>query len=72
MADNPSDSVASTWSSPMFDIQNLNNNDSIKNIYLIEYENIREQLNKWTIPTVQPSTIYKKGMFELISSWKYW
>ena len=42
--------------------------NSIKNMNLIEYENIQEQLNKWTIPTVQPSTIYKKGMFNLISS----
>ena len=35
---------------------------------LIEYDNIQEQLNKWTILTVQPTTIYKKGMFNLISS----
>ena len=35
---------------------------------LIEYNNIQEQLNKWTIPSVQPTTIYKKGMFSFISS----
>ena len=41
MADNPSDSVSSSLSSHMFDIQNLNNNDSIKNADLIKYDNIR-------------------------------
>ena len=47
---------------------NDDKNESIKNINWIEYNNIQEQLNKWTIPTVQPTTIYKKGMFNLISN----
>ena len=40
---------------------------NIKNMNLIEYNDIHEQLNKWTIPTVSPSTIYKKGVFSFIS-----
>ena len=37
---------------------------NMKNMSLIEYNDIHEQLNKWTIP----STIYKKGIFSFISS----
>ena len=40
----------------------------IKNMNLIEYNDIHEKLNKLTIPTISPSTIYKKGMFGFISS----
>ena len=66
MADNLSTSVSSSLH--ISDIQNIDNDESVKNTDLIEYENIKEQLNKWTIPTVQPSTIYRKGIFELRSS----
>ena len=66
MADNLSTSVSSSLH--ISDIQNIDNDESVKNTDLIEYENIKEQLNKWTIPLVQPSTIYRKGLFELRSS----
>ena len=36
-----------------------NSSNNIKNMDLIEYNDIHEKLNKWTIPTVSPSTIYK-------------
>ena len=45
-----------------------NSSNNIKNMNLIEYNDIHEKLNKWTIPTVSPSTIYKNGMFGFISS----
>ncbi|KAI8530424.1 hypothetical protein RHMOL_Rhmol11G0057000 [Rhododendron molle] len=43
-------------------------NDRIKNSELVEYANVQEQLNHWTIPPVHPSTIYGHGIFELKSS----
>ena len=44
-----------------------NSSNNIKNMNLIEYHDIHEKLNKWTIPIVSPSTMYKKGMFSFIS-----
>ena len=43
------------------------NEDPIKNMDLIEYNDIHEQLNKWTILKVLPQTIYRRGMFNFIS-----
>jgi hypothetical protein len=43
-------------------------NDRIKNSELIEYANVQEQLNHWTIPPVRPSTIYGHGLFEFRST----
>ena len=45
-----------------------NSSNNIKNMDLIEYNDIYEKLNKLSIPTVSPSTIYKKGMFSFISN----
>lgn len=45
--------------------------DKIKNAELIEFANVQEQkekLNMWTIPPVNPETIYKYGMFQFKSS----
>ena len=61
-------SNASNMQPEIFSTSNDDNNDHIKNIELIEYEKIQNQLNKWTIFTVLPSTIDKKGMFNFFSS----
>ena len=46
-----------------------NNNDFIdKNNSIKKMDLIHEQLNKWTIPIIQLTTIYKKGIFNLISN----
>ncbi|KAI8545611.1 hypothetical protein RHMOL_Rhmol07G0053100 [Rhododendron molle] len=43
-------------------------NDRIKNSELVEYANVQEQLNHWTIPPVRPSTIYGHGTFNFKST----
>lgn len=40
----------------------------IKNTVLLEYADVQQQLNYWTIPPVRPTTIYGHGIFELRSS----
>ena len=34
---------------------------------LVTYQDVKEALDKWTIPTVDPATIYKKGTFNFLS-----
>ncbi|KAI8554886.1 hypothetical protein RHMOL_Rhmol05G0131600 [Rhododendron molle] len=43
-------------------------NDRIKNSELVEYANVQEQLNHWTIPPVRSSTIYGHGTFNFKST----
>lgn len=40
----------------------------IKNSELIEYNNVQERLNRWTIPSVKPTTIYRAGLLPFNSS----
>lgn len=43
-------------------------NERIKNQELVEYANVQEQLNNWTIPPVNSSTIYGRGVFDFMST----
>jgi hypothetical protein len=40
--------------------------NEIKNVELVEYDDVIQKLNKWSIPTIPSSTIYKLGMFKFI------
>ena len=34
---------------------------------LVAYQDVKEALDKWTVPTVDPKTIYKRGHFNFFS-----
>jgi hypothetical protein len=40
-------------------------NRMVKNSELLEYDNVLQSLNKWSVPMLSSSTIYKTGMFSL-------
>lgn len=42
----------------------LNKGKSIKNANMYEFSSLLEELNKWTIPKIQPKKIYQIGTFD--------
>ena len=48
-------------------METSSSNDAIKNSQLLEYNTHTQKLNKWSIPKVKPTSIYKIGMFDFTS-----